>query len=202
MKFLSELKKPLSVTLILMLICGLAYPLLLTGIAQIVFPYQANGSLITVDGAPVGSALVGQDFSDSRFMRGRPSAVNYNTYTEGEDFAGVASGSNNYGPSNSALTERVQADMDAFLAAHPSLSAADIPADLVTASGSGLDPDISPASAAVQIPQLSLNTGLSEAALEKIVADNTEGKLLGIFGESRVNVLGVNLAIAQALNLI
>ncbi|MEG2421580.1 MAG: potassium-transporting ATPase subunit C, partial [Oscillospiraceae bacterium] len=147
-----------------------------------------------------GSALVGQDFTDPRFLQGRPSAVNYNTFTDAGTFGGVSSGSQNYGPSNPALTERVQADMDAFLAAHPDVKAAEIPADLVTSSGSGLDPDISPASAAVQIPQLAKNTGLSEEALTQMVAENTTGKFLGIFGEARVNVLGVNLAIARALN--
>ncbi|MEG2097739.1 MAG: potassium-transporting ATPase subunit C, partial [Pseudoflavonifractor sp.] len=158
-------------------------------------------SLLELDGKPIGSALVGQEFTDPRFLQGRPSAVNYNTFTDEKSFAGVSSGSQNYGPSNPALTERVQGDMDAFLAAHPGLKAADIPADLVTASGSGLDPDISPAAAAIQIPQLAKNTGLSQEALTQFVAENTQGKFLGIFGEARVNVLGVNLAIARALNL-
>ncbi|MEG1577135.1 MAG: potassium-transporting ATPase subunit KdpC [Oscillospiraceae bacterium] len=201
MKILSELKKPLLVTLVLMVLCGLVYPLLLTGISQVVFPHQANGSLIELGGKPVGSALVGQDFTDSRFLQGRPSAVNNNTFTDAGAFGGVSSGSQNYSPSNPALTERVQRDMDAFLAAHPDLTVTDIPADLVTASGSGLDPDISPASAAIQIPQLAKNTGLSEETLSQFVAENTTGKFLGIFGEARVNVLGVNLAIAEALNL-
>ncbi|MEG2454683.1 MAG: potassium-transporting ATPase subunit KdpC [Oscillospiraceae bacterium] len=200
MKILSELKKPLLVTLVLMLLCGLCYPLLLTGISQAVLPYQANGSLLELDGKPIGSALVGQDFTDPRFLQGRPSAVNYNTFTDAGTFGGVSSGSQNYGPSNPALTERVQADMDAFLAAHPDVKAAEIPADLVTSSGSGLDPDISPASAAVQIPQLAKNTGLSEEVLTQMVKENTAGKFLGIFGEARVNVLGVNLAIARALD--
>ncbi|MEG2119201.1 MAG: potassium-transporting ATPase subunit C, partial [Pseudoflavonifractor sp.] len=131
MKFLTELKKPLKVMLVLLLLCGLLYPLLLTGISQVIFPRQANGRA-------VGSALVGQDFTDPRFLRGRPSAVGYNTYAAGDDFAGISSGAQNYAPSNPALTRRVQADMDGFLAAHPGLTAADIPADLVTASGSGL----------------------------------------------------------------
>ncbi|MEG2222781.1 MAG: potassium-transporting ATPase subunit C, partial [Oscillospiraceae bacterium] len=103
MKILSQLKKPILVTLVLLVLCGLVYPLLLTALGQAVFPRQANGSLLTVDGAAVGSALVGQDFTDPRFLRGRPSAVGYNCYTEEKDFAGVASGSYNYGPSNPAL---------------------------------------------------------------------------------------------------
>lgn len=206
MKVLSALKKPFLVTLVLMVLCGLIYPLLMTGLGQLLFPSQANGSLVYANGQPVGARFVGQDFSDPRFMRCRPSAVNYNTYTQEQkangDYGGVGSGSNNYGPTNPALTERVQADIDAFLAAHPGLTVADIPTDLVTASGSGLDPHISPASAKVQIAQLAVNTGLSEDALRAIVANHTEGKVLGVFGENRVNVLGVNLEIAQALGLI
>ncbi|MFR4562058.1 MAG: potassium-transporting ATPase subunit C [Flavonifractor plautii] len=123
-------------------------------------------------------------------------------YNDGSEYAGVASGSNNYGASNPALAERVQGDIDEFLAEHPDLTVEDIPTDLVTASGSGLDPHISPASAAVQIPQLAENTGLTEEQLEQFVADNTTGKVLGIFGEETVNVLGVNLDIAEALGLI
>ena len=163
-------------------------------------------------GQAVGAKNVGQDFTDPRFMRCRPSAYQYNTYTvdeegnkfynDGSEYAGVASGSNNYGASNPALAERVQGDIDEFLAEHPDLTVEDIPTDLVTASGSGLDPHISPASAAVQIPQLAENTGLTEEQLEQFVADNTTGKVLGIFGEETVNVLGVNLDIAEALGLI
>ena len=114
----------------------------------------------------------------------------------------ISNCSNNYGASNPALAERVQGDIDEFLAEHPDLTVEDIPTDLVTASGSGLDPHISPASAAVQIPQLAENTGLTEEQLEQFVADNTTGKVLGIFGEETVNVLGVNLDIAEALGLI
>lgn len=206
MKIINAVKKPLLVSLVLLVICGLVYPLVLTGISQVVFPHQANGSLIEVNGQAVGSKLVGQDFTDPRFMRCRPSAYNYNTYTAEDvangDYAGVSSGSNNYGPTNPALVERVQADIDAFLAEHPDLTVGDLPTDLMTASGSGLDPHISPASAAVQIPQLAVNTGLTEAQLTDIVAANSEGKFLGVFGEDRVNVLGVNLGIAEALGLI
>lgn len=194
------------VTLVLLVICGFLYPLLMTGISKLIFPSQANGSLVYADGQAVGARFVGQDFTDPRFMRCRPSAVGYNTYTDAEkadgSYGGVASGSNNYGPSNPALVERIQGDIDAFLALHPALTVADLPTDLVTASGSGLDPHISPASAAVQLPQLAENTGLTEEALKTIVSDNTEGKFLGIFGEEIVNVLGVNLAIAQALGIV
>ena len=207
-----NIRQAVLVTVVLLVLCGLVFPVLLSGLSAVIFPSQAKGSLVTADGIAVGAKNVGQDFTDPRFMRCRPSAYQYNTYTvdeegnkfynDGSEYAGVASGSNNYGASNPALAERVQGDIDEFLAEHLDLTVEDIPTDLVTASGSGLDPHISPASAAVQIPQLAENTGLTEEQLEQFVADNTTGKVLGIFGEEAVNVLGVNLAIAQALGLI
>ncbi|MEG1014538.1 MAG: potassium-transporting ATPase subunit KdpC [Clostridia bacterium] len=206
MKFLREIKKPILVTLVLLLVCGLLYPLALTGMSQVLFPHQANGSLVKVNGRAIGSELVGQDFTDRRFMRCRPSAYHYNTYTNEQAaqglYAGLGSGSSNYGPSSPALAERVQADLDVFLAQHPSLTVQDLPADLMTASGSGLDPHISPKAAAIQIPQLVSSTGLTEEALKQFVADHTESKWLGIFGEETINVLGVNLEIAKALKMI
>jgi K+-transporting ATPase ATPase C chain len=205
-KFLKGIKKPFLVTLALLLICGLAYPLLLTGISQVIFPKQANGSLITVDGKTVGSVLVGQDFTDARFMKCRPSAVNYNTYTQEDkvngDYTGIGSGSKNYAPTNPELSKRVQEDIAEFLKENPSIKKKDIPTDLLTASGSGLDPQISPKSAEVQIPALAKATGLSEDRLKEIVKENSQGKWLGIFGEDTVNVLKVNLQIAKDLNLV
>lgn len=202
----NAVKKPLLITLALLVICGFAYPLLLTGISQLIFPRQANGSLVAVNGKAVGSTLIGQDFTDPRFMKCRPSAVNYNTYTAKEKadgtYAGVGSGSKNYGPSNPELKKRVEDDIAAFLKANPGVRQSDIPTDLLTASGSGLDPDISPASAAVQLPALAKSTGLSEDALRKIVRANTKGKFLGIFGTDTVNVLGVNLEIAKELGML
>lgn len=205
-KLLKGVRTPFLVTLTLFLICGLIYPLLLTGISQIVFANQANGSLITINGEIFGSSLIGQDFTDLRFMKGRPSAVKYNTYT-GEDkengnYTGVSSGSNNYAPSNKELTKRVEEDITGFLKSNPSIKIEDIPTDLLTASGSGLDPHISPKSAVVQIPALVQSTGLSEERLVEIININTKEKLLGIFGEETVNVLQVNLQIAEDLNLI
>jgi len=203
-KLLKGMKTPFLVTVTLLLICGLAYPLLLTGISQVIFPNQANGSLITVEGKTVGSTLEGQDFTDARFMKCRPSAVNYNTYTledkENGNYTGVSSGSKNYAPTNIELTKRVQVGIDEFLKANPSIKKEDIPTDLLTASGSGLDPHISPEAAAVQIPALSTATGLSEDRLKEIVQDNTQEKVLGIFGESTVNVLKVNIQIAKDIN--
>lgn len=210
--FFSGLRQSLVVTLLLLLLCGFVFPVLLSGISAVIFPSQANGSLVYADGQAVGAAHVGQDFTEAYFMKCRPSAYNYNTYYEdeqgsqyyndGTEFAGVSSGSNNYAASNPALTERVEADIEAFLAANPDVKREDIPADLMTASGSGLDPHITPESARIQIPALAAASGLSEEELEQIVADNTEGKLLGIFGEETVNVLGVNLDIAQAMGLV
>ena len=206
------LRQSLVVTLLLLLLCGLVFPVLLSGISAVIFPSQANGSLIYADGRAVGAANIGQDFTKPYFMKGRPSAYNYNTYYEdeqgnqycgdGSPFAGPGSGSNNYAPSNPALTERVEADIEAFLEANPDVKREDIPADLVTASGSGLDPHITLQSARIQLPALAAASGLSEEELERIVEDNTEGKLLGIFGEGTVNVLGVNLDIAKAMGLV
>lgn len=204
--FLKGIKKPFLVTLALLLICGLAYPLLLTGISQLIFPSQANGSLITIDGQSIGSELIGQDFTDARFMKSRPSAVNYNTYTqedkESGNYTGVGSGSKNYAPTNPELVKRVEADMAEFLKANPSVKKEDIPTDLLTASGSGLDPHISPESAVLQIPALVKSTGLSQETLEAIVEENTQGKFLGIFGDETVNALKVNLQIAKELGLL
>jgi len=204
--FLKGIKKPFLLTIVLLLICGMAYPLLLTGISQILFPHRSNGSLVMIDGQAVGSELIGQNFSDARFMRSRPSAVNYNTYTqedkESGNYTGVGSGSKNYAPTNPELVKRVEADMAEFLEVNPSVKKEAIPTDLLTASGSGLDPHISPQSAAIQIPALVESTGLSKETLEAIVKENTQGKFLGIFGEETVNVLEVNLGISKKLGLL
>ena len=211
-RFFRAVRPALTITIVLLLICGLGFPLVLTGISQVVFPHQANGSLIEVDGKAIGSEHVGQAFTEDYFMKGRPSAVQYNTfwvneagesvYADGTPFGGLASGSSNYGPSNPALAERVAQDIDAFLASHPDVAREDIPTDLMTASGSGLDPHISPASAAIQLPAIAEASGLSMEQLEQIVADHTTGKLLGLFGTEVVNVLEVNADIAAAMGLI
>ena len=204
-KFLKNIIRPFAVTALLLLLCGIAYPLLLTVVSGVFFPEQAAGSLLVADGRAVGSILVGQDFTDARFMKCRPSAVNYNTYTAEDKrsgkYVGLASGSNNYAPSNPALAERVSADIAEFLKANPSVKIGNIPTDLLTASGSGLDPHISPAAAAVQIPRLAEATGLSLSQLAEIVKKSSQGKFLGIFGEERVNVLTVNMGIAKALGM-
>ncbi|HIX05991.1 MAG TPA: potassium-transporting ATPase subunit KdpC [Candidatus Fournierella pullicola] len=209
---LCGVRQAVVVTLVLLLLCGVAFPAALTGLSALLFPRQAGGSLVTADGQPVGVANVGQDFTAPYFMKGRPSACGCNTYSEGADgskyysdgseYAGLASGSSNYAPSNPALTERVEADIERFLEANPEISREDLPADLMTASGSGLDPHVSPRGAAVQLPAIAEASGLSMEQLEQIVADNTIGRLLGVFGEETVNVLGVNLDIARAMGLV
>lgn len=208
-EFLHGTRQAVLVTVVLMLICGLLFPCLLTGLSSVIFPHQAGGSLITVNGMAVGAEHVGQEFTQDCYMWSRPSAYHYNVYTESEDgrkyyndgteFGGLASGSNNYAPSNPALVERVEADMEAFLEKNPEIKREDIPTDLLTASGSGLDPHISPASAQIQLPRIAQASGLSEESLQEIVKRNTAGKLLGVFGEETVNVLKVNVEIAQAM---
>lgn len=210
--FLHNGRQVILVTVILLVICGLLFPLLLTGLSFVLFPHQANGSLIEVDGQVVGAEHVGQEFTQDYYLWGRPSAYHYNTYYEdeegnqtysdGSEYAGLSSGSNNYAPSNPALTERIEADLETFLAKNPDVSVEDIPADLLTASGSGLDPDISPESAEIQVPRIAKASGLSEDEVREIIARHTEGKFLGIFGDETVNVLGVNIDIAMAMGLL
>ena len=209
--FLRYFKSALVLTVFMLILCGFAYPAALTGLGQFMFPHQANGSLITAEGEKttepeeaIGSAIVGQDFSGNpKYFQGRVSGVNYNTYTEEEkednSYGGVGSGGSNLAPSNEELKERVEKSVDEFLEKNPGVEKGDIPADLLTASGSGMDPDITPQSAKIQIPAIAENTGLSEEELEKIVENNTEGKVLGVFGHERVNVLKCNLEIAKAI---
>ncbi|WP_379704222.1 potassium-transporting ATPase subunit KdpC [Mediterraneibacter gnavus] len=196
--------------LVMMVLCSLIYPLALTGVSQLTMEAKADGSKVDEEGnlttdtkKAVGSALIGQDFTEDCYFQGRVSSVNYNTYTEEQkengEYAGVASGSYNYGNSNPELEKRMQEDLDEFLKDHPGVKPEDVPAELLTASGSGLDPHISPRSAEVQIPTVAENSGLSEKVVEQIVKDNTEHKTLGVFGEERVNVLGCNLDIKAAM---
>lgn len=209
--FMKMFKNAFILSVAMLLICGVIYPLSLTGVSQLVFNKQANGNLIKINGEAVGSELVGQKFTDARFFRGRVSSVNYNTYTE-EDlipdaegntaYGGVSSGNTNYGASNPDLKARVEADIEEFLASHPGVKKEDIPADLLTASGSGLDPHISPASAEIQIPAIAAATGLAEDVLQEIVKNNTDSKLFGVLGENKVNVLKANIEIAEALNML
>lgn len=211
-KFLHSTRQAVTVSLVLMLVCGLMFPALLTGLSNLFFPYQAGGSLIEVDGKAVASEHVGQEFQQSYYMWSRPSAYHYNvykenkdgtqTYQDGTEFPGIGSGSNNYAPSNPELAKRVEADIENFLEKNPDVKRKDIPTDLLTASGSGLDPHISPKSAEVQVPRIAEASGLSEDEVREIVKNNTSGKLLGVFGEETVNVVKVNLEIGIAMGLI
>jgi len=202
------LKKAFLLSITLMILCGILYPLALTGISQLVLNKKANGSMIVLNGKEVGSELIGQNFTDPRFFRGRVSSVNYNTYTEADikpdkdgkkAYNGVGSGSQNLAPSNEALQDRVEKDIEDFLKSHPGVKKQDIPTDLLTSSGSGLDPNISPEAAKIQIPAVSKASGISEEQLQKIVNKYTQGRSFGIFGEPRVNVLKVNLEIASII---
>lgn len=301
-KFLHTTRQTVVVTVVLMLICGLLFPLLLTGLSSLLFPHQANGSMIAIGGKIVGAEHVGQEFTEDYYMWSRPSAYHYNVYTEdeegkqyysdGTEFPGIGSGSNNYAPTNPALLERVEKDivnyvartlgvdtaklpdeaellgaqmdyiakkagistnqlkekataipeeggqvlaylaesaglatgekeMEALAASAPTLYQlqkdyiseaagisseevekiiAALPTDLMTASGSGLDPHISPKSAEIQIPRIAEASGLSEGKVQEIIKNNTSGKFLGIFGEETVNVLKVNIEIAQNMS--
>jgi K+-transporting ATPase ATPase C chain len=188
--------RPALVALIaLTIITGIIYPLAVTGIAQVVFPFQANGSIITrADGTPISSALIGQQFDDPKYFWGRLSATGPVPYTAFNADTLTGSSGSNYGPLNPALKAAVQARIDALRAADPS-NTAPIPIDLVTASGSGLDPQISPAAAAYQVGRVARARGLPEARVRELVAQHTEGRQLGFLGEPRVNVLELNLAL-------
>lgn len=205
-KFLRHFRLAFLFAIAMFMICGFIYPMVLTGVSQVVFPSQSNGSLVEVDGKAVGSEIVGQDFTDERLFHCRPSAYNYNTYTQEQkdsgEYAGLSSGSNNYAPSNPALKERLDEDIEKFLEENPTVSKEDIPSDIITASGSGLDPHISVEAAKVQMDRVAKNTGLSQEQLEKMIEENTSGKFLGIFGEETVNVLKLNLMVAQEIDMI
>ena len=172
----------------LTVVTGLVYPLIVTGIAQLVFPAQANGSLVVRDGKAVGSALIGQPFDDPKYFWGRPSATSPFPYN-----AAASSGSNQ-GPTNPALTKAVQDRVDALRAADPG-NTAPVPVDLVTASGSGLDPHISPAAALYQVSRIARERKQAFSVVRALVERHIEGRTLGILGEPRVNVLALNLAL-------
>lgn len=195
---MKQFRPALVSLLILTLITGVIYPLLVTGIAQVVFPFQANGSVITgADGQPVGSALIGQQFDDPKYFWGRLSATGPVPYTAFNGDKLTGSSGSNYGPLNPALIDAAQARIDALKAADPA-NTLPIPVDLVTASASGLDPQISPAAAEYQLARVAAARGLDAARVRELVAEHTEGRTLGILGEPRVNVLELNLALDAA----
>jgi K+-transporting ATPase ATPase C chain len=195
-----RLIRPAIVVLVaLTLITGLVYPLAMTGIAQVLFPRQAQGSLIERNGVVVGSELIGQVFESDKYFHGRPSATtapdpNDSTKTVPAPYNAANSGGSNLGPSNKALVDRVQGDIDKLKQENPSAA---VPADLVTTSASGLDPHISPEAALFQVPRIAKARNLPEDRIRQLVADHTEGRFLELLGEPRVNVLLLNLALDQ-----
>ena len=189
--------RPAIVLIVLMtVLTGLAYPLAMTGLAQVLFPHQAAGSLIEKDGKVIGSELIGQNFTDAKYFHGRPSATtdtdpNDSTKTVPAPYNAGNSGGSNAGPTSKSLIERVQGDVDTL----KKENGGPIPVDLVTTSASGLDPNITPAAAEFQVPRVAKARNLPEERVRALVADATEDRFLGILGEERVNVLKLNLAL-------
>ncbi len=187
---LSQLWPALRINIFLTILLGVGYPLAVTGISQLIFPHQANGSLITKNGQVIGSELIGQNFTKPEYFQPRPSAAGNDGYDP------TASGGSNYGPTNQKLIDRVKASVEKFHKDNPDYHGP-IPADLLTASGSGLDPDISPASAQAQALRVAKARGISADQLNQLVARYTKAPDLGLLGEPRVNVLKLNLALDQ-----
>lgn len=197
---LREIRPAIVLLLVLTAITGLAYPLAMTAIAGAIFPAQAQGSLIEKDGKVVGSALIGQEFKDDKYFHGRLSATlapdpNDSTKTVSAPYNAANSGGSNLGPTSRALADRLKEDVDKLKAENSNQA---VPVDLVTTSASGLDPDISPEAAQFQVPRVAKARNLPEDAVKQLVAANTEGRLLGLLGEPRVNVLALNLALDRA----
>jgi potassium-transporting ATPase KdpC subunit len=197
---LREIRPAIILLVALTLITGLAYPLAMTAIAGVIFPKQAEGSLIEKGGKVVGSALIGQPFTSDKYFHGRPSATSApdpadSSKTVAAPYNAANSGGSNLGPTSKALSDRVKEDVDKLKAENPSVA---VPADLVTTSASGLDPDISPEAALFQVPRVAKARGVPEDRVRQLVDEKTEGRLAGLLGEPRVNVLALNLALDAA----
>ena len=197
---LKEIRPAIVLVVALTIITGLVYPLVMTGIAGVVFPYQAQGSMIEQDGKVIGSALIGQEFTSDKYFHGRPSATvapdpNDPTKTVPAPYNAANSGGSNLGPTNKGLIERVQGDVDKLKQENPSAA---VPIDLVTTSGGGLDPHISPAAAFFQVPRVAKARNLPEDRVRQLVEQHIEGRTLGLLGEPRVNVMALNLALDGA----
>jgi K+-transporting ATPase ATPase C chain len=191
---MKQLVIAIKATLVLAVLTGILYPLLVTGLAKVLFRQQAGGSLIQANGKTVGSELIGQRFTKPEYFHGRPSAAGNDGYDA------LASGGSNYGPTNQKLADRVGGDLKSARAENPGFTGP-APADMVTASASGLDPHISPASADVQVARVAAARSVSQDQVRQLVAQNTEGRQFGILGEPRVNVLKLNLSLDQAAPL-
>jgi K+-transporting ATPase ATPase C chain len=197
---LKEIRPAIVLVVALAAITGFVYPFVMTGIAGVIFPYQAQGSLIERDGKVIGSTLIGQEFTSDRYFHGRPSATvapdpNDSSKTVPAPYNAANSGGSNLGPTNKALIERVQGDVDKLKQENPS---APVPIDLVTTTASGLDPDISPAAALFQVPRVAKARNMPEDRLRQLVNERIEGRTLGFLGEPRVNVLALNMALDRA----
>ena len=197
---LREIRPAIILLLLLTAITGLAYPLAMTALAGVIFPIQAQGSLIEKDGRVIGSALIGQEFKQDKYFHGRPSATVAPDPTDPSKtvpapYNAANSGGSNLGPTNKALIERVQGDVDKLKQENPSAA---VPIDLVTTSGGGLDPHISPEAAFFQLPRVAKARNLPEDRVRQVVDEHIEGRILGLLGEPRVNVLALNLALDRA----
>ena len=197
---LREIRPAILILLLLTAITGAAYPLAITAIAGVIFPNQAQGSLIEKDSKVIGSALIGQEFKDDKYFHGRPSATLApdpadSTKTVSAPYNAANSGGSNLGPTSKALNDRVKEDVEKLQAENPS---APVPVDLVTTSGSGLDPDISPEGALFQVPRVAKARNMPEDRVRQLVSENTKGRFGGLLGEPRVNVLALNLALDAA----
>jgi K+-transporting ATPase ATPase C chain len=197
---LREIRPAILVLVMLTLITGLIYPLAMTGVAGILFPKQAQGSLIEKDGKVIGSALIGQEFKEDKYFHGRPSATLApdpadSTKTISAPYNAANSGGSNLGPTSKALADRLKEDVEKLKAENPNMP---VPVDLVTTSGSGLDPDISPEGALFQVPRVAKARNLPEARVRQLVMEHIQGRMAGLLGEPRVNVLALNLALDEA----
>jgi K+-transporting ATPase ATPase C chain len=197
---LRELRPAILILILLTLITGLAYPLAMTAIVGVIFPKQAQGSLIEKDGKVIGSSLIGQEFKDDKYFHGRPSATSApdpadSTKTVPAPYNAANSGGSNLGPTSKALNDRIRDDVEKLKAENPTAS---VPVDLVTTSGSGLDPDISPEAALFQVPRVAKARNMPEDQVRQLVAANSQGRLGGLLGEPRLNVLALNLALDRA----